>query len=104
MLGFSSLVRSGRQWEIVLYFFFCFFFVCALFKARRDVAACAVSARLDRAVDMCDVSTCALSARLDRAVDMSASSLSECTERTEDKPSRIPLLPESEPGFEPLLL
>jgi hypothetical protein len=67
-------------------FNFCFFFVCALFKARRDVSTC-------------DVST-----RLDLPVDVSASSLSECIKRTEDKPSRIPLLPESEPGFEPLLL
>jgi len=62
------------------------FFVCVLLKVRRDV------------------STCDLVTRLDRPVDMSASSLFECIKRTEDKPSRIPLLPESEPGFEPLLL
>jgi hypothetical protein len=65
---------------------FCFFFVCTLFKVRRDVSTW-------------DVST-----RLYRPVDMSASSLSECIKRTEDKPSRIPLLPESELGFEPPLL
>jgi len=86
MLGFSSLVRSGRQWEIGFVFLFLFLFCLVLFKAR------------------CDVSTCDVSARLGRSVDMSGSSLSECIKRTEDKPSLIPLLPESEPGFEPLLL
>jgi hypothetical protein len=67
-------------------FHFYFFFVYTLFKARHDVWTC-------------DVST-----RLDRPVDMSASCLSECIKRTEDKLSRIPLLPESELGLEPLLL
>lgn len=87
MLGVSSVVRSGRQWGIVSSFLFVSsFFFCTLFKARRDVSTC-------------DVST-----RLDPSVDMSASCLSECIKRTEDKPSRIPLLPESELGFEPLLL
>jgi hypothetical protein len=68
-------------------FLFCFFFACPFLKAR------------------CDVTTCYVSMRRYRSVGMSAPSFSECTsiKHPEDKPSRIPLLPEFEPGFEPLL-
>jgi hypothetical protein len=60
-------------------------FACPFLKARRDVTTCGVSMRLYR------------------SVGMSAPSISEYIKHPEDKPSRIPLLPEFEPGFEPLL-
>jgi hypothetical protein len=85
MLGFSSLVRSGRQREVVFFFLFVSFLSVSFLKHGMTF----------RFVG---------STRLDRPVDMSGSSLSECIKRTEDKLIRIPLLPEREPGFQPLLL